>query len=59
MMACSIRNRKTGGINLGEFLYSSQNGASCMGSINDFISLMKEFFEVFHLELALQPNSSC
>ena len=66
IVPCCIRNREVGRIKgiLGEFGSSNQHGASDINYIDDFQlidtthkSLIKEFYEVFQLELALKPIS--
>ena len=66
IVPCGIRNRKIGSIKgiLGEFGSSNRCGASDINYIDDFQlidithkSLIKEFSEVFQLELALKPIS--
>lgn len=66
IVPCGIRNRKIGSIKgiLGEIGSSNRCGASDINYIDDFQlidithkSLIKEFSEVFQLELALKPIS--
>lgn len=66
IVPCGIRNRKVGSIKgiLGEFSSPNRYGASVIDFTDDFKlidithkALIKEFSEVFQLELALKPIS--